>query len=241
MSESEHDAVKTYTRRGLLAGAALLFAGVMTQRPRQDDVRAQDGTPTTIGTPAPGDSAIRPTNSGEIPTTGADRPGPVNYVRAPERFEVIAPVGLSIESAGIDAGIENLRVVNGAMQDPSGPWVVAWYENLGSLGDIANVVMAGHIDYWNVGPAVFFNLANVQEGDPIVVEGDDGLRYPYTVEWVRQFDSAAMPLDEVLGNTDEPSLTLITCGGAFDFVNGHYLQRTVVRATRTGPGQAIAT
>ena len=88
--------------------------------------------------------------------------------------DVVAPLELAIESAGIDAGIETLRVVDGAMQDPSGPWVVAWYENLGSLGKIGNVVMAGHIDYWNVGPAVFYNLSALQPGDQIVVTGDDG-------------------------------------------------------------------
>jgi hypothetical protein len=43
-------------------------------------------------------------------------------------------------------------------------------------------------------------------------------------------------MDEITGPTDTQSLTLITCGGAFDYVNGEYLQRTVVRATRSGPG-----
>jgi sortase (surface protein transpeptidase) len=159
-----------------------------------------------------------------------------------DRFSVesVSPVGLSIETAGVDAGIERLRVVDGAMQDPSGPWEVAWYENLGGLGGISNVVMAGHIDYWNVGPSVFYNLASVQPGDEIIVSGDDGMQYPFVVEWVRQFDSASMPLDEVIGPTEGQSLTLITCGGAFDYVNGHYLQRTVVRANRAGPGQVAS-
>ena len=118
------------------------------------------------------------------------------------RSDLVAPVGLAIEAAGIDAGIEALRVVDGAMQDPSGPWVVAWYENLGSLGKIGNVVMAGHIDYWNVGPAVFYNLSTLEPGDEIVVTGDDGKTYPFAVEWVRQYDSASIPLDEVAGPTD---------------------------------------
>jgi len=148
----------------------------------------------------------------------------------------VAPIELTIDKAGIDAGIEALRVVDGSMQDPSGPWIVAWYENLGSLGRIGNVVMAGHIDYWNVGPSVFYNLATLVPGDEIVVSGKDGKQYPFTVDWIEQFDSDSIPLDEVTGQTDQQSLTLITCGGAFDYVNGHYLQRTVVRASRSGPG-----
>ena len=175
---------------------------------------------------------------GEVPTFGASRPGPADIVRPPASVTIVSPVGLSIEKAGVDAGIEPLRVIDGQMQDPTGPWVVAWYENLGSLGEDGNVVMAGHIDYWNVGPSVFYNSASLQPGDEVVVSGDNGKTYPFAVEWIKQFDSDAIPLDEVAGPTEDQSLTLITCGGAFDYANGHYLQRTVVRANRTGPGVA---
>lgn len=217
------------TRRALLGSAALLGVSLPQW------TSAQEGQATPEASPTAGIVSIRPTGVGDVPSTGASRPGPANIVRAMRLAAVIAPVGLAIPSAGVDAGIERLRVVDGAMQDPSGPWEVAWYENLGSLGR-GNVVMAGHIDYWNVGPSVFFNLATVQPGDEIVVAGDDGRAYPFAVEWIKQFNYDAMPLDELAGPTPDQSLTLITCGGAFDFVNGHYLQRTVVRATRSGAG-----
>ncbi len=227
------------TRRAVIAGSAL-FTVAVSGIGKWRFVGAQDGTPTAVGTPSANIGAIHPTGAGDVPSTGASRPGPANIVQ--ERFsaEPVAPVGLAIESAGVNAGIERLRVVDGAMQDPSGPWEVAWYENLGALGSIGNVVMAGHIDYWNVGPSVFYNLASVQPGDEIVVSGEDGKLYPFVVEWVRQFDSTSMPLDEVAGPTEGQSLTLITCGGAFDYVNGQYLQRTVVRANRAGPGQVAS-
>jgi hypothetical protein len=222
------------TRRSFLAGVASL---AVASTHRFLTVSAQDATPAAIGTPSAG-IGIRPTGVGDVPSTGARRPGPANVVLDRLRSGAVAPVGLAIESAGVDAGLEALRVVDGAMQDPSGPWVVAWYENLGALGKIGNIVMAGHIDYWNVGPAVFYNLSTLEPGDEIVVTGDDGKTYPFAVEWVRQYDSASIPLDEVTGPTAAQSLTLITCGGAFDYTNGHYLQRTVVRANRDGPGLA---
>src|SRR5215217_6410340 len=222
------------TRRTLLAGAAVLAA---TAAHRFLPARAQDATPAAVATPSAGSGGIQPTGTGDVPSTGARRPGPANVALDRIRSEAVSPIGLAIEAAGIDAGIETLRVVDGAMQDPSGPWVVAWYENLGSLGTTGNVVMAGHIDYWNVGPAVFYNLSTLEPGDDIVVTGDDGKTYPFAVDWVRQYDSASIPLDEVAGPTEVQSLTLITCGGAFDYANGHYLQRTVVRANRTGSGQ----
>ena len=226
------------TRRSFLAGVALLAVAAAH---RIFTASAQDATPAAVATPSAGIGGIRPTGVGDVPSTGASRPGPANIELARIRSDLVAPVGLAIESAGIDAGIETLRVVDGAMQDPSGPWVVAWYENLGALGKIGNVVMAGHIDYWNVGPAVFYNLSTLEPGDEIVVTGDDGRTYPFAVEWVRQYDSTSIPLDEVAGPTTEQSLTLITCGGAFDYANGHYLQRTVVRANRAGAGIAAAT
>jgi hypothetical protein len=217
-------------RRSLLAGIVFISAS----RPLK--ARAQETTPVAIASPAASFGGIRPTGVGEVPTTGARRPGPANSVGSPVGPEGVAPIELTIDKAGIDAGIETLRVVDGSMQDPSGPWIVAWYENLGSLGRIGNVVMAGHIDYWNVGPSVFYNLATLVPGDEIIVSGQDGKQYPFTVDWIRQYDSDSIPLDEVAGPTDQQSLTLITCGGAFDYVNGHYLQRTVVRAIRSGPG-----
>jgi hypothetical protein len=223
------------SRRSIIAGFAVLAAAVALRRPA---IEAQDATPAAIGTPSAESGGIRPTSSGEVPSTGASRPGPADKVQDPIDREVVAPVGLTVQNAGIDAGIEALRVVDGAMQDPTGPWVVAWYENLGSLGVEGNVVMAGHIDYWNVGPAVFYNLAAMQAGDEAAVTGDDGKRYPFTVEWVQQYDYDSMPMDEVVGPTGGQSLTLITCGGAFDYATGHYLQRTVVRANSSGPAIA---
>ena len=224
------------TRRSVLAGVAVLAA---TAAHRFVIAQAQDATPAAVVTPSSGSGGIRPTGVGEVPSTGAKRPGPAHVSLERVRTDVVAPVGLAIEAAGIDAGIETLRVLDGAMQDPTGPWVVAWYENLGSLGTVGNVVMAGHIDYWNVGPAVFYNLSTLEAGDEIVVAGDDGNAYPFAVEWIRQYDSASIPLDEVAGPTEVESLTLITCGGAFDYATGHYLQRTVVRASRAGDREPV--
>ncbi len=216
------------TRRALLGGVGVLPATVTH---RLITARAQDATPAAVATPSAG-SSIRPTGVGDVPSTGARRPGPANVVLERMQSDVVAPVGLAIETAGIDAGIEALRVIDGAMQDPSGPWVVAWYENLGALGVIGNVVMAGHIDYWNVGPAVFYTLDELAEGDEVDVTGADGEVYTYRVDWVRQYDADNAPLEEIVGRTTDDNLTLITCGGTFDYATGEYLQRTVVRANR---------
>lgn len=84
------------------------------------------------------------------------------------------PTAIQIPAATVDAGVEQNRIVDGVMLDPSGPWVVAWYEGTARLGERSNTVMAGHLDYWDVGPAVFYNLGSLQEGDEIHVTGERG-------------------------------------------------------------------
>lgn len=193
--------------------------------------RAQE--PTTITANTSESAPIISSLPGEVPTTGGRRPGPFNQpALIARRSPGLTPVTLTVAAVGIDAQIEALEVVNGVMQDPSGPWDVAWYRNLASLGEGDNVVMAGHIDYWNVGPAVFYSIDDLAEGDEIQVTAEDGQAFTYAVEWVRQYPADEVPLDEVVGATNRESLTLITCGGTFDYITAQYLHRTVVRAAQ---------
>jgi hypothetical protein len=172
----------------------------------------------------------------EVPTTGARRPGPVilnaTRVRLPDGF---SPVELVVDRIGLDAPVEVGSIVDGVMQDPSGPWVVSWYAPLGKVGEGGNVVMAGHVDYWDTGPAIFQGVPSLVPGDVINVVGDNGETYQYQVEWAQLFDVASQLTPEVIqkdivGDTGQESLTLITCGGEFN--GSEYLQRFVVRANK---------
>jgi sortase (surface protein transpeptidase) len=104
--------------------------------------------------------------------------------------------------------------------------------------------MGGHVDYWDTGPAVFAHLADLQQGSLIEVTDAAGKGYDYAVAWVRAYPTAELTsnqLREIVGPTENPSLTLITCGGAFDSSRGEYSMRLVVRAELvTGPGAGIA-
>jgi hypothetical protein len=170
---------------------------------------------------------------GELPTTGGARPGPVGASPDPVQYRTGAlPVAIEIADAFVNAQIETTEIVDGVMLDPSGPWVVAWYQESSRLGEIGNILMAGHLDYWDVGPAVLYNVNNLEEGDLISVTGEDGEIYTYSVLWRENFETANAPIQDIVGPTETESLTIITCGGPFDYANGVYLQRTVVRAER---------
>lgn len=157
----------------------------------------------------------------------ADEATPEGITRGPK------PVAIFIAEAEVDAPIETTEIINGRMNDPSGPFVVGWYRESGRLTEPDNVVMAGHLDYWGVGRAVFYHLGALDAGDAISVLGDDGAEYIYEVEWVRTIrtiDSGPEEIRAVVDKTDEERLTLITCGGDFDRELGEYEERTVVRA-----------
>src|SRR5699024_5094241 len=90
----------------------------------------------------------------------------------------------------------------------------------------------GHVDYWDVGPAVLRNIVNVNEGDPVTMEGQNGGEYVYSVEYVERVTLSELTsekLQEITGPTPYGALTIVTCGGEFDYNAGEYLQRDIIR------------
>lgn len=169
--------------------------------------------------------------------SGADSPkaGPLGLNTTTVPAEGDVPVAINIPDAEVDAEVEIQQIVDGQMLDPSGPWVVSWYEQTAMVGTTGNAVMSGHVDYWEVGPAVFRNVANLQPGAEIRVVGQDGATYVYALEYIERVYIADLTAEEVnsprlVGNTDYAALTLITCGGEFDREAGEYLSRDIIRA-----------
>jgi sortase (surface protein transpeptidase) len=172
---------------------------------------------------------------GDMPTSGGARPGPgVAALPPPPPIAGAVPLSIFIPNAGVDAPVEQREIIDGVMQDPSGPWVVCWYKETPKLGAAGNSIMAGHVDWWEVGPSVFADVGALVKGDLIQVIGDNNKLYTYKVSWVRLYSADNAPIQEIVGVTKKRALTLITCGGVFDSATGHYLQRTIVRANYAG-------
>ncbi len=150
-----------------------------------------------------------------------------------------APIDMiSIPRFGVEANIVVLGVDgNGVMETPDGPTNVAWYDFSARPGfaadeDGGNAVFSGHVDYYNYGPAVFWNLRNLELDDEIVVRLDDGTIYRYGVVSRNQYDATTAPISDIVGDTPNEVITLITCGGSFDPSVGEYNDRVIVRAQR---------
>ena len=85
---------------------------------------------------------------------------------------------LVIPKAKVDARIVTLGIDgNGVMQSTSNAYDIAWYDFSARPGAGGNAVFSGHVDYHDVGPAVFWNLRDLQPGDVIEVHLDDGTVY----------------------------------------------------------------
>ncbi len=89
-------------------------------------------------------------------------------------------------------------------------------------------VIAGHVDS-KTGPAVFFRLRDLRQGDIIEVTRA-GAQVKFKVLAVRKYPKAQFPTDEVYGPTPNAQLRLITCGGDFDRNRRSYVDNIVVYA-----------
>ena len=171
-------------------------------------------------------------NRGGLQTLDLERPGAHYFVgdgTVPEAAGEFEPAGIIIPSIGMDAAIEDIDIVEGVMGVPEDPWKVGWYQQLSAPGLNGNAVMAGHVDWWGIGPTVFYNLSGIQMGAAVYVVDENGAGATYLVSTIDEVAADTNAAD-IVGATDIPTLTLITCTGTFD--GAHYTSRLIVKATR---------
>ena len=156
----------------------------------------------------------------------------------PEPEVPVAAIGVDFSRVrlprlDIDAPIVTLGVdPDGTMQSPNNPTDVAWYNFSARPGELSNVVMAGHLDYVDYGPAVFYRLKDARIGDELELDLVDGSVARYRVLRVTTYDETTAPVLDIVGPTDVETVTLITCGGSFDPLSREYDKRVVLRAER---------
>ncbi len=151
------------------------------------------------------------------------------------------PTRIGIPRIGIDASI----VVMGLDADnypdvPNSGAEVAWYTFTAPPGRGSNAVFSGHVDwyYWGMPvEGVFYHLRELQIGDQISVDLEDGsqLRYKVTGNVAVSYDDPNVI--DVMDPTSKDVITLVTCGGTWqrDYSNpngGNYSHRVIVRAER---------
>jgi LPXTG-site transpeptidase (sortase) family protein len=138
------------------------------------------------------------------------------------------PGRLIIRSIGVNAPVLGVGVdKSGAMAVTNESYDVGWYKLGPAPGDPGDAVIDGHLDWYDTSHAVFFNLKNMRAGDDIEVQRLDGVSHHFKVTNVQSVSYNAT-VAGLFTPTGPARLSLITCGGQWDFKKGEYLQRVIV-------------
>ncbi|MGK4596769.1 class F sortase [Amycolatopsis sp. w19] len=109
------------------------------------------------------------------------------------------------------------------------PLQAGWYVNGPTPGEVGPSVILGHVD-GNKQKGIFFRLKELAPGDKVSVARKDGTTAEFAVTKVERVAKDKFPTDAVYGDTAEPELRLITCGGVFDKASRNYLDNIIVFA-----------
>lgn len=149
-----------------------------------------------------------------------DRPAP----------EGVQPERIRIPAIDVDADVDDMGLNDdGSIEVPEQFADTGWWTHSPRPGRIGASAILGHVDS-KTGPAVFFRLTDLEAGDRIHVDGEDGRTLTFAVRAVEQHPKASFPSERVFGATPAPTLRLITCGGAFDSNAGSHLDNVIVFA-----------
>jgi len=174
--------------------------------------------------------ALRPVAAGV-----AALPVPTGPIVAPPQSaaaQVARPVSLTIPLIGVKANLITLGLAaGGAMQVPSTSTVAGWFTGSPRPGAVGSSIIVGHVDSKS-GPGIFFRLPELKKGDDVYIKRSDGTTAEFRVTEVQEYPKDQFPTDRVYGPTPDAELRLITCGGTFDSVTGHYLSNIIVYATQ---------
>lgn len=122
-------------------------------------------------------------------------------------------------------GVDNSR----AIEVPKTYTDVAYYKYGPTPGELGPAVVLGHVDSY-MGPAVFYNLRKLEEGDLIEIDREDGTTATFAVERLATHSQTGFPTAQVYGDLEYPGLRLITCTGTYDQGNQRYSHNLIVFA-----------
>lgn len=189
-------------------------------------VGASESSEAAKGAPSES-SIVRSESPAASPSTSPSS----SPVKSEAATQPAAPGRLQIAAIDVDEQLIDLGLADdGAMEVPEDPGRAGWFTGGGRPGGPGPTVVAGHVDSTK-GPAVFGGLGELDRGDEVVVDGEDGTRVTYRVDRITDYLKGAFPTEEVFGATADDQLRLITCSGEWDSVGSSYTDNKVVYAT----------
>lgn len=185
---------------------------------------ADGGQPQSLDVPQP----VTPAAT----TSAPPAPSPTSSPIVPPMRRSI-PTRVLIRSVWINAAVDQIGLTrDGRLETPSYERAdnAAWYKYGPTPGEAGPAVIVGHVDS-KTERAVFFELRHVDPGDIIEITRADESKVRFRVDSIEQFPKSRFPTERVYGDTPNPTLRLITCGGRFDEERKDYLDNIIVFAS----------
>ncbi|WP_328393237.1 class F sortase [Streptomyces sp. NBC_00390] len=143
---------------------------------------------------------------------------------------------LKVDAPVMDVGLDQDGWVGAP--PPEEPNLAGWYQNGISPGQRGTAVIVGHVDN-QTGPAVFYGLGALQRGQQIEVSRSDGRVAVFEIYGIEVFSKNDFPGARVYGDTGQPELRVITCGGGYSQTDGYdgnvVVFARMVRAVTSSP------
>lgn len=147
-----------------------------------------------------------------------------------------APIRLEVPALGIDVTVQPVGLDDqgrmGLFDDPA---IAAWYRwGPAPASDAGSTVIAAHVDSLAYDVLPFARLRDAAPGTEVIVTDAAGTRHAYAVQALQVIEKADVDWDAAFDRAGAPRLTLVTCGGEFDYAARRYLSNLVVTASPLG-------
>lgn len=158
------------------------------------------------------------------PADGIPEPPPPSVHPVTIRIDAIGLSGARVDDVGVEP--------SGEMEVPP-PLEVGWYRYGPAPGEGGSAVLAGHIASGGIDGA-FRHLDRLEPGDRVTIGFEDGSDSDYEVIEMARYNKAELPKERIFTDQGETMITLITCGGAFDYEARSYEDNVVAYAVPVG-------
>ncbi|NHA68709.1 class F sortase [Phycicoccus sp. CMS6Z-2] len=218
----------------MLAGVGVLGKAIADQRSiPEPPLTATAPTPEAPSSTIPSASASGTTKE----KTASPTPSPTET-----GLTRSAATRVDIPAIGVDSVLNRTGLASdGTIAVPQpGPQfnTPAWYTGSPAPGQLGPSVLIGHVDGIDTGPAVFFKIGSLKQGQDVKVTRQDGKVVTFSIYRVQRYPKDHFPTLAVYGNTDDSELRLITCGGKLNPYTQHYEDNIVVFAKMKSVSQA---
>ncbi|MEU6219005.1 class F sortase [Streptomyces sp. NPDC047022] len=151
-------------------------------------------------------------------TTGTASPGAAPAALTYSVASRVRIPAIQVDAPVVPVGLDSSGWVSAP--PPEDTNLAGWFTGGVSPGEKGTAVIVGHVDNKD-GPAVFYGLGSLRQGNRVEVRRQDGRTAVFQVYGNQVFSKKNFPGDRVYKSKGAPELRVITCGGGFSEEHGY--------------------